>query len=591
EQTHFGDLVRGASADVDVIFSAHTHMAYNCTIGGRPVIQSGSYAANLAQVVLNVDPDTGTVASATSGIIPLTAGSVTPDPEIVDIVNQAVAAADLVGAEPVGTITADITRAKTASGSEDRGSESSLGSLVADIQLWATSESPNYGGAEPAVLAFMNPGGLRADLVYAPDGVVTYKEAALVQPFANTLVTMNLTGAQIRSVLEEQWQPTGASRPVLRLGVSADLAYTYDPSAPRGSHILSVTYKGAPLDPTATFRVVVNSFLASGGDNFTTLAQGTAKADSGQIDLQAAVEYFETHPSVSPPALGRAVPVLVPPAASEDLTDANTGPVLVEPAARAGDQLVVTVGTSLAGQAVEVWLFSDPVQLYAGAVAADGTVTVTIPAGTASGLHKLAVFTSTDALVGWGPVAVAAAGAAGVNLTPPSVVGDVHAGATVTADPGTWWPDGLTLGYQWKLDGKPIKKATGSSYRIQRGDVGHKLSVVVTATAAGLKPGSASSAGVKVAPAPLANLSLPKILGRPAYGHRVVAHPGKWSQHPLKYGFQWKRDGVAIKGATKPLYRIAKSDIGSKLTVTVTAKASGQAAVSATSKPVVVAKR
>jgi len=591
EQTNFGNLVRGASADVDVIYSAHTHLAYNCTIGGRPVIQSGSYAANLAQVVLSVDPDNGAIASATSSIIPLTAGSVTPDPEVVAIVNAAVAAAEGPGAEQVGSITADITRAGTPPGA-DRGSESSLGSLVADIQLWATSESPNYGGAEPAVIAFMNPGGLRDDLLYAPDGIVTYKEAALVQPFANTLVTMDLTGTQIRSVLEEQWQPAGASRPVLRLGISADLSYTYDPSAPRGSHIKSIAFKGAPLDESATYRVVVNSFLASGGDNFATLGLGSNKTDSGQVDLQAAVEYFEAHPSVSPPPLGRSVPLVIPPADADDLTEANTGPVETVAAARAGDAIVVTVGTNLAGQAVEVWLFSDPVRLYAGPVAADGTVTVTIPEDTPAGEHKLAVFTNTDALVGWAPVTIAAADAAAVNLTPPSVVGDAYLGATVTADPGTWWPaDGLTLSYQWKRDGKPIKNAIGPTYVIERKDVGHKLSVVVTASADGFAPVSATSAAVTVAKVKLANLSLPKIIGKPKAGHQVVANPGKWSQGKLKYSFQWNRDGQAIPGATKKQYRIGTDEVGAVLTVTVTAKASGQSPVSATSRPVTVTKR
>lgn len=600
EQTNFGNLVRGASATVDVIFSAHTHMAYACEIAGRPVIQSGSYAANLASVVLSVDPDNGSVQSATPTLVPLLNASgvplpsIVPDPAIVAIVDAAVAAADVIGARPVGSITADIRRAFTSATppAEDRGSESSLGSLVADMQLWATSENPNYGGTQKAVMAFMNPGGLRADLVYAPDGVVTYKEAALVQPFANTLVTMDLTGAQIRQVLEEQWQPAGSSRPKLHLGISADLSYTYDPSAPRYSHIQKITFRGKALKESATYRVVVNSFLASGGDNFTTLGQGTNKADSGQIDLQAAVEYFEAHPQVSPPALGRAVPVAIPPASGGDLTDANTGPVELAPAARPGDQIVVTVGTDWANLPVEVWLFSKPVLLYAGPVASDGTVTVTLPAGTKAGKHKVAVFDAEDVLIGWGPVTVVVSNTAAVNLVRPGIVGDVRLGSTVSADPGTWWPaEGLSFRYQWKLDGRAIKRATSATYRIQRGDVGRKLSVEVTATSGRLKPVSATSAAVKVAPAPLVNVSLPKILGKAASGRVVVAHPGKWSQSHLKYSFQWKRDGKAIKGATRALYRIGKSDVGKSLTVTVTAKAQGQPAVAATSRPVKVSKR
>lgn len=591
EDTNFGDLVHGAAAEVDVIFSAHTHMQYSCMIQGRAVIQSGSYATHLAQVVLSVDPDDGTVASATSTLIPL-ANSAPADPEIVEIVNAAVAAADVIGARQVGTITADITRARTSTGAEDRGSESSLGSLVADMQLWATSESPNYGGAEPAVIAFMNPGGLRADLLHAGDGIVTYKEAALVQPFANTLVTMDLTGSEIRSVLEEQWQPAGASRPRLALGISEGLSYTYDPSAPRGSHVLDITFNGAPLDEDATYRVVVNSFLASGGDNFATLGLGANKTDSGQIDLQAAVEYFEAHPSISPPALGRSVPVVIPPADAADLTDENAGDVQAPPAARAGDQVVVTVGAAQAGQPVEVWLYSDPVLLFSGPVAADGTVTVTLPADTPAGGHKLAVFSNTDVLIGWTSITVAGSSDAAVNLTPPSIVGQPVKHATLTADPGTWWPtDGVAFSYQWRRDGKNIPKATTATYRVAAQDVGHALTVVVTATVAGATPVSATSAAVTAVPKKLANLAPPRILGKAAYGRIVAAYPGKWTVDAVRFSYQWNRNGTPIKGANKVLYWVTKADRGGSLTVTVTAKAAGQDPVSATSKAVKVAKK
>ena len=107
----------------------------------------------------------------------------------------------------------------------------------------------------------MNPGGLRADI---DAGEVTYKEAANVQPFANTLVTMDLTGAQIKPVLEQQWQPAGASRPFLKLGVNKELTYTYDPTAPAGSHITEILLNGVPLSPTAPTRVGANSFLGVG---------------------------------------------------------------------------------------------------------------------------------------------------------------------------------------------------------------------------------------------------------------------------------------------------------------------------------------
>jgi 5'-nucleotidase len=143
----------------------------------------------------------------------------------------------------------------------------------------------------------MNPGGLRADLL---GGTVTYKEAALVQPFANTLVVLDLTGAQVEQALEQQWQPPSATgRPFLKLGVSDGFAYTYDPAAATGSRITSMTLDGAPIDPATTYKVTVNSFLASGGDNFTAFAGAAAKQDSGTVDLEAQVEYFETNRDVT----------------------------------------------------------------------------------------------------------------------------------------------------------------------------------------------------------------------------------------------------------------------------------------------------
>ncbi|HET8928153.1 MAG TPA: 5'-nucleotidase, partial [Microbacterium sp.] len=132
----------------------------------------------------------------------------------------------------------------------------------------------------------------------------------------NTLVSMTLTGAQIKAVLEEQWQPAGASRPFLKLGVNKEFTYTYDPDAVKGSHITQMWLDGVTIDPAASYSVGVNSFLASGGDNFSTLAQGVGKADSGKIDLQAMVDWFTEFDTVTPDLAQRAVGVDVPASAN-----------------------------------------------------------------------------------------------------------------------------------------------------------------------------------------------------------------------------------------------------------------------------------
>ena len=205
----------------------------------------------------------------------------------------------MLGAQPLGKLGGPFFRAKLANGTtENRGGESTLGNLVAEVQKWAT-RNPESGSAQ---IAFMNPGGLRAGHGRAPvrgafPRTLTYKQAAVVQPFANTLVNMELTGAQIKTVLEQQWQPAGAARPFLKLGISKGFTYTYDPAAGRfaGRHPGTVTgmwLNGAPIDPATTYSVTVNSFLASGGDNFLELNNGTGKQDTGKTDLQAMVDYM-----------------------------------------------------------------------------------------------------------------------------------------------------------------------------------------------------------------------------------------------------------------------------------------------------------
>ncbi|MGP5586972.1 5'-nucleotidase C-terminal domain-containing protein [Glutamicibacter ardleyensis] len=311
EKTDYGTLIRDVDDSVDAIFSGHTHQAYNCDIDGRPVIQSHQYGTTLGQISLEINPATFEVAKSTSALIPLAEEDANGDwsplfeanAEVRSIVDQAVEDSEVVGSEPVGQISEDILRGGEEPGS-DRGVESTLGNTVADIHLWATSNKEFAG--EPAEIAFMNPGGLRADLLYGEDGTVTYKAAADVQPFANTLITFDMTGKQIREALEQQWQPEGSERAKLHLGISNGLEYTYVEDAAFGKHIKDITFNAEPLNESATFKVAANAFLATGGDNFSAFASGTGHTDSGQIDLDATVNYFKSHDLVSPAPLGRA---------------------------------------------------------------------------------------------------------------------------------------------------------------------------------------------------------------------------------------------------------------------------------------------
>ncbi|WP_165063282.1 bifunctional metallophosphatase/5'-nucleotidase [Marisediminicola senii] len=320
----FGDIATNTSSDVDAIISGHSHFEYDFDIAGpdgtpRPVIQSGEYGEGFAHTSIQVDAATNELISISSTREPLASAARTtagltpfaPDPAVEAIVAAAVEVAAVEGSVPLGVITDDVNRAQQPGTGdregtlvENRGGESTLGNLVADVQAWATQEA----GAE---LALMNPGGLRTNLEAGDDGVVTYAEAAGVQPFANTLVAMDLTTEQLTAVLEEQWAH-GTRTAFLKLGVSDALGYTYDPAAPYGSHITAIFKDGVEVLPGETHRVTVNSFLASGGDLFSTLAEGTNRVDTGQVDLQAFVDYFEAFETISPSTPQRSVGVTLP---------------------------------------------------------------------------------------------------------------------------------------------------------------------------------------------------------------------------------------------------------------------------------------
>ena len=298
----FGRIVNGVDADVDAIVSGHTHLAYNHLINGRPVVSAGQYGTNLNKLVFSVDTTTHTASVTSQEVVPVATTAVTaPDAVTLQnsvkttIVDPAVAQSDVLGAVPLGHISGEFRRAKLANGTtENRGGESTLGNLVAEVQRWATS-TPIAGGAQ---IAFMNPGGLRDDMVGNATGgypaVLTYKQAAVVQSFANTLVNMKLTGAQIKTVLEQQWQRDNAgqvpTRPFLRLGTSAGFKYTFDASRAEGSRITNMWLNGKAIDPAASYSVTVNSFLATGGDNFREFAKGSGARDTGKVDLQAMVD-------------------------------------------------------------------------------------------------------------------------------------------------------------------------------------------------------------------------------------------------------------------------------------------------------------
>lgn len=326
----FKKIVDDTDPAVDVIFTAHTHMKYSYTDpahNGRPVIQTGSYAANIGQVVLDYDKATGTVTYRKSGNVAvdtsksddeLAAAGDDTVRNVKSIVDAAVAKGQEEGDKPVGSIAADITTAFKDGARDDRASESTMGNLVADSLLDSLS-SEDRDGAEIGVV---NPGGLRAEFcktgdnekcTIAADGTITYAQANAVLPFLNNLWTTTLTGAQFKEALEQQWQTDAdgnvPSRPYLQLGLSHNVSYTYDPNAAQGNHITSVTVNGKPLDLKREYRIGSFSFLLQGGDNFRAFAAGKDTKDTGLVDRDAWIDYISKNSPLKPRYDRRAVAV------------------------------------------------------------------------------------------------------------------------------------------------------------------------------------------------------------------------------------------------------------------------------------------
>jgi 5'-nucleotidase len=290
------DIVDRLDDEVDAVISGHTHQAYNCVIDGIPVTSASSFGRLVTDMDLTIDRRSKDITSISVNNQIVTRDVPAASP-ITALIDRYKAISDPLADRVIGSITADITRTQNAAG------ESALGDVIADSQLAATTP-PELGGA---VAAFMNPGGIRTDLLFAAsgaegDGNVTYEEAFTVQPFGNSLVTMTLTGAQIDQMLEQQFCGGNAAAPRV-LQPSAGLTYTYSGAAIGAADCATadavdaatIAIGGVPVDPAGTYRVTVNSFLATGGDNFAVLNEGTDHL-GGAVDLDALEDFLTAAP-------------------------------------------------------------------------------------------------------------------------------------------------------------------------------------------------------------------------------------------------------------------------------------------------------
>ena len=290
------DIAREVDDGVDAIVAGHTHQVFNCTIDDKIVTSAKSYGRVLTHIKLSIDPKTGQVVSKSATNIANTR-DVAPNAAVAAHVDAYKKIVEPMANRRVAQIPAALARDASAAG------ESLLGLLIADAQV-AETRPAQKGGAQ---FALMNPGGIRASLDFKAsgqegEGVVTYSEAQRVQPFGNTLVTMTLTGAQVKSILEAQFRP---DKTVI-LQPSSELTYTWDASAPLGARVVPGTLKvkGQPVVDDQTYRVTVNGFLSTGGDGFKTFAQGAQRV-GGRVDLDVFVDYLQANQPLVLPTLGR----------------------------------------------------------------------------------------------------------------------------------------------------------------------------------------------------------------------------------------------------------------------------------------------
>ncbi|MGW1889819.1 bifunctional metallophosphatase/5'-nucleotidase [Streptomyces sp. NPDC002004] len=295
------DIAKGVTPKVDALVTGHTHQAYVCTIpdpSGRPrmVTSAASYGKLYTDTTLTYDRRSGDIVrtgvKSANHVVDRTQPKAADMTALIARWNKLAAP---VANKPIGYISADIN------GRGAETPEQPLGDLIADAQLaHAKSLDPK------ASVALMNPGGIRADLVYKAsgsegDGVVTYGEGFTVQPFSNTVNLVDLTGAQLVTALQQQVSgPNEASPKILQ--ISDGLTYTLDTTKTGAARVVvdSIRLNGAPLDPSATYRVAMNSFLAGGGDGFTELGKGTNPLVGGD-DLKALNDYLTARSSAASP--------------------------------------------------------------------------------------------------------------------------------------------------------------------------------------------------------------------------------------------------------------------------------------------------
>jgi 5'-nucleotidase len=277
---------------IRLIISGQTHKGFQCEVDGRTITQAQMGGHVLSRIALDVD-GAGQVRHVTVRNVPVVPGQYPADPKLATYLAEVKARSQAALARPVARVASrSVGRRANAAG------ETPLGGIIADAVVEATREL----GVQ---IGFMNAGGLRADFDVGPDLVATFGQAQVVLPFSNTLVVMDMTGAQIRGLLEQQFQRPDGSDHAAMLQISSGLRYQWDGARPAGAKVVpgSIRINGAPLEDTKTYRVVANNFLAEGADGFPMFAQATNKHETGIVDLDAFIGLLVKREKAAPAAV------------------------------------------------------------------------------------------------------------------------------------------------------------------------------------------------------------------------------------------------------------------------------------------------
>ncbi|SDS83222.1 5'-nucleotidase [Brevibacterium sandarakinum] len=479
----FEKLVTKADASVDVLFTGHTHLPYSfdAPVPGepdrtRPVLEAGSYGSVVGQVQLEADAN-GNWTTEKTELLPTKDKSFDSPvvDEVTSIIETAEEKAKVPGSVVAGEISEDINRAfvldengnpKTDENGDlidDRGAESTLGNLVAD----ALKDGVEDTQLESADFGITNPGGVRTDLkcddFYNNEDTceVTAAELSNVLPFANDHGVVTMKGSDVIGLFEEQWQPAEASRPFLHLGISDELEVVYDSEAAKGERVKSIEVEGKTIDPSKEYRVATLSFLAAGGDNFSSFTKGEFEL-SGATDFETWVDYFEKNTPVSPDKDERQADLTKDVIDNGDLTvDLNAPDGGIAPGESKDFVLSTTAEAEIAGP-VDVtvdlpagYTVSLPDSASAGTKKSAESATAKAPEVTVSAAAKTMTLDSIPA--GVSDVAI--------NVTAPDdAAGEVTVEVGLKAGDAEWWDDNpLPLSHEFRATARVADEANAAA--------------------------------------------------------------------------------------------------------------------------------